>query len=140
MSYSIDAVVARCTRDGVIAWQAVALQCGTSVERAKALYGASALPVRPFSGSCEATSSDPGLKVKILHLLRRQPNITTEDISARLCSPCSSIRKRLSVLAGEGLIAKDRPHHTAGFFGFSWSLTDAGKAFVASSSKQARAA
>lgn len=129
-----EIIIARCTRNGVTAWQAVALQLGVSVDKARCDHDPSYLKVRPWPHACEAVTPEPevdiedmsspyvkgpGLKALILTALQHGP-MSAETLASTLIRPVNSIRARLDRLTDDFLVCND------GRFPRSWSLTAKG--------------
>lgn len=146
-----EAIIARCTRNGVTSWQHVAAQLGCSVDQARSRYDRQYLPVRPWPHPCEEIKPEaelepidendthslapkgPGMLVEIVQLLGRIGPMTVAELSARLHSPTNSVRMRLSKLRGEGLVENDNfAARSNGVYEWTWRLTRDGRTRAAS--------
>lgn len=127
------AIITRCTRNGVTAWQSVALQLGRSVDSVRSEHDPNYLKVRPWPHPCEVVEPEPvidlddmsspypkgeGMKARILALLERQ-SMSAELLSSFLHSPVNSVRARLDRLFDGGKVYHD------GRYPRTWGLMEA---------------
>jgi hypothetical protein len=136
-------IIARCTRNGVTAWQAVAAQLGRPVDSVRAQFDAGyeraycwapsreSVPeadvVIDFDDMSSPFAKGPGLKILILRTLQTGP-ACIETIATRLCRTTDSIRARLNSLKVDGLVIHDGRGgpHGEGRSQRTWSLTAPG--------------
>lgn len=129
---SAEAIIARCTRNGITSWQNVAAQMGRSVDGVRSDYDPMYLKIRPWPHPCEEVEPEAEptdlsspyakpepLKDRILKLLTVQ-SMSAEILSHALNSPRNSIRARLDRMLDAGLVQHD------GRYPRTWSLAGQG--------------
>lgn len=125
-------IIARCTRNGITSWQAVAKQMGLSVDAVRSRYDAAYLKVRPWPHPCEAVphpdgAKGPGLKALILNQLGKHA-MSVEDLAYRLQRPVNSIRARLAQMRQCGLVESDSGgRHNGKANAWTWWITTKGR-------------
>jgi hypothetical protein len=126
-------VITRCTRDGRVAWQAVANMLGVSRETAMRLYGPmpSVIQLQPENigpidelpePECYRSpyAKGPGRRFEILDALSKRSE-SVDILAAMLGATATALRKPLSELRHEGLATRD------GFARPTWSITLEGR-------------
>ena len=142
MAHDINAIVARCTRNGVTSWQAVAKQLGRSVDSVRAQFDRQYARAHVWAPSREPDPAleppvdendlsspypkGPGLKSMILRSLHTNGPTCVGDIATRLGRTTNSIRMRLSDMREAGLVENDSKGRPNGVYEWTWSLTIAG--------------
>lgn len=111
------AVLAKCTRNGVVSWSNVAKMLGCSVETAKARCGHLTPRQDPQQiGEWAMTDAEAyrsphpktdGMKALILALMDRNGSMSAEALAVLCSSTPNSIRMRLSQLGAAGYVAHD---------------------------------
>jgi hypothetical protein len=108
-------LIARHTRNGVTAWQAVARMLGRSVDSVRSQYDPSYLKIRPWPHPCEEVVvidfddmrsphvRPPPLRVRILALLAKQ-SASAQTIAAMTCSSLETTKMTLSRMKRDGMI------------------------------------
>lgn len=139
-------IIARCTRDGVTAWQHVAAQLGCSMDAARRGYDPNYMNARPWPVLCVEITQEgeiidendthslapkgPGMRMDIACLLKRHGSLPVEAIAGRLNRPRNSVRMRLSQMHAKGWVENDSRGRANGVIEWTWRLTDKGMALA----------
>lgn len=136
---NVEIIIARCTRDGHVAWSQVARQLGRSVDSVRAQHDPSYLRAYVWAPSREAdpdleppvdendTSSphvrQAPIRDRILHLLAVQ-TASAQTLALALNTTVGCAKVNLSRLAQSGMVRHDRSYP------YTWELTIIGRSEI----------
>lgn len=129
-----EIIIARCTRNGVTAWQAVAMQLGVSVDKARCMHDPNYLKVRPWPQACEPVAAPepiidfddmrspnahnnnvPWVRDAIVGFLSRHSE-SAATIAIAIGAAHGTVKKELSNMKAAGQVEHD------GGYPYTWRL------------------